>query len=153
MRWDLTTGRTTPFGPTESDSACCFALSPDSQLIAFETWNREDELTAYEVQVWSVDHGGLVYQTPRWGPDFSTDGLLSCVSGPQRDPHGCRSSCRDDELHRRGLPSFSDLMVADGSRIAAASQTDLEIYEVEEGVDHRPSQPRQGQRSRVAARR
>ena len=97
MRWDLTTGRTTPLGPTESDSACCFALSPDGQLIAFETLNREDEqgLTAYEVQVWSLDHGGLVYQTPRWGPDFSTDGLLSYVSGPQRDPHiSCRSSHR-----------------------------------------------------------
>ena len=88
-RWDLTTGQTTPFGPTETDTACCLALSPDSQLIALETVNQEDrlELTAYEVQVWSLDDRGLVYRTPGWGPAFNADGLLSYVSGPEADSH------------------------------------------------------------------
>ncbi len=116
MRWDLTTCRRHPSGPTETDAACCFALGPDGQLIAFETWNQEDEEdpTAYEVQVWS-----LTGRRPRL-PDARVGARLQCRRAPQlldrqgrRESDRCRRSRlgRDPPVDTHRLLHLSDLMV------------------------------------------
>jgi WD40 repeat protein len=139
MRWDLTTGQPTPFGPEDTDSAVGFAVSPDSRLIAFATWTLQDDSDGY-TGVWSLDDRGLVYRTPGWGPAFNADGLLSYVSGPEADPHiRVVDPITGDEVRSIAtdlteIPEWTSWS-PDGTRIAAASQTDMAIYEVEEGVE------------------
>ena len=131
MRWDLTTGQTTPFGPTETDTACCFALSPDSQLIAFETWN-----TGRRARPHRIRSPGLVSRPtetsstgrPGGGPTSTPTG--SSATRPPR-PAGIRLVVVDpisgDEApgpypltSSRSRTSWSP----DGTRIAAADAND-----------------------------